>query len=675
VIERPDLLRRVVREDEVFILLASGLRLAARLWRPEDAERHPVPAILEFLPYRRNDGTALRDATMHPYLAAHGYVCLRVDMRGSGDSDGVLLDEYLESEQDDAVEVIAWMARQPWCDGTVGMWGISWGGFNALQVAARRPAALRAVISLCSTDDRYADDVHYRGGCVLAADALPWASVMLAANAEPPDPRFVGARWRELWRSRLEGSPPFIEPWLTHQTRDAYWRHGSVCEDFARIEVPVYAVGGWEDGYTNAVPRLLAGLPGPRKGLIGPWAHAYPHFATPGPRIGFLQESLRFWDHWMKGLPTGVMDEPVLRAFLQEPRPLDPQCLEVPGRWVAEPVWPPKDRPAGAPLFLTGEGRLSISPAPARAVDVATVLHHGGECGAWCSYGTPGEAPGDQRTDDARALCFEGDPVAERVEILGFPELALRVSADRPVAQIVARLCDVAPDGTSRLVSRGMLNLTHRDGHVDPRPLEPGRAVDVTLRLDAAGWSMPAGHCFRLAVAPSYWPTIWPAPERVTLTLHTGVSCCLRLPLRSPRPEDSALPPFAPAEGTPRDAGEFLRPASHHRRLVLDQTRRRQVLETDADGGRILWTALGLETERTGREAHAIVEGDPLSAEVRCHRRFELARPDWRVRGETESAMTCDAERFFVTTVVRAWEGDALVHERERHFEIERHLG
>jgi putative CocE/NonD family hydrolase len=675
VIERTDLLRHVVRQDAVWIPLESGLRLAARLWRPEDAERNRVPAILEFLPYRRNDGTALRDSTMHPYLAAHGYACLRVDMRGSGDSDGVLLDEYLVSEQDDALEVIAWMARQPWCDGSVGMWGISWGGFNALQVAARRPPALRAVISLCSTDDRYADDVHYRGGCVLAADALPWASVMLTLNAEPPDPRFAGARWRELWRERLDGSPPFIEPWLTHQTRDAYWRHGSVCEDFARIEVPVYAVGGWEDGYTNAVPRLLAGLPGPRKGLIGPWAHAYPHFATPGPQIGFLQEALRFWDCWMKNRETGVMDEPMLRAWLQEPRPFDPQRLEVPGRWVAEPVWPPADRPESAPLFLTGDGELASSPGAPRAIEVATVLHHGADCGAWCSYGTPGEAPGDQRADDARACCFESEPVAERTEILGFPELALRVSADRPVAQVTARLCDVAPDGASRLVSRGVLNLTHRDGHVEPRPLEPGRPIDVTLRLDAAGWSMPAGHRFRLALAPSYWPMIWPSPELVTLTIHLGPGCVLRLPLRAPRQEDSALAPFAPAEGTPRIARDVLRPASRSRRLVVDQASRRQILESGADSGRVRWISLGLETERVGRETHSIVEGDPLSAEVRCHQRFELVRDDWRVRGETESVMTCDAERFFVTTVVRAWEGNALTHERERRFQIDRHLG
>ena len=669
-IERTDLPRPCERRDDVWVPLASGLRLAARLWRPVDSDERPVPAILEFLPYRRNDGTAVRDSTMHPYLAGHGYACLRVDMRGSGDSDGVLLDEYLPQEQDDAIEVIAWLARQPWCTGAVGMWGISWGGFNSLQVAARRPPELRAVISLCSTDDRYADDVHYRGGCLLAGDALPWASTMLASNAQPPDPRFVGDRWRDLWRERLDGSPPFIEEWLRHPTRDRYWRQGSVCEDFSAIEAPVYTVGGWEDGYTNAVPRLLEGLPGPRKGLIGPWAHAYPHFATPGPQIGFLQEALRFWDRWLLGRDTGVMQEPILRAWMREPGPLESGQIEVPGRWVAEPVWPPRGE--SRELFLS-PGRLTRSASATRGLAVPTVLHHGGDSGAWCPYGA-GEGAGDQRADDARCVCFDGEPVDQRVEILGFPELAVRVAADRPVAQVVARLCDVAPDGTSRRVSWGALNLSHREGHEHPRPLVPGQPYDVLVRLDATAWSLPPGHRWRLAIAPSYWPTLWPAPELVTLTLFTGPSSVLRLPVRSPRPGDAELTPFGPAEGTPVLQRELLREPSDGRRLVVDPATRRQTLESDRDSGRVRWVDLDLETERVERDAHSIVEGDPLSARVTSRRRIELARGSWRVAIETESVMTGDADRFVVSNLVRAWEGGAEVHRRERDFAAERRL-
>ena len=296
--------------------------------------RNPVPAILEYIPYRKNDATVERDAQIHPYFARHGYASVRVDIRGSGDSDGLLRDEYLPQELDDAVEVLAWLERQPWCSGAVGMIGKSWGGFNSLQVAALGPPQLRAVISVCSTDDRYRDDVHYIGGCVLASDMLSWASTMLAYNARPPDPWVVGDGWREAWLERLSETPRFIDAWLSHQRRDDFWRHGSVCEDYDAIGCPVYMVGGWADAYTDAILRFLAGYRGPRKGLIGPWPHAYPHDAVPGPAIGFLQECIRWWDHWLRGESTGIMDEPMLRAWMQEPVEPRPFHAVRPGRWV-----------------------------------------------------------------------------------------------------------------------------------------------------------------------------------------------------------------------------------------------------------------------------------------------------------------------------------------------------
>ncbi len=227
---------RAVRQIEnAWLPLADGTRLAARIWLPIDAEENPVPAILEYIPYRKDDWTAHQDATRHPYFAGHGYAAVRVDIRGTGDSDGVLLGEYLEQEQDDALEVLAWLAAQPWCTGKVGMIGYSWGGFAGLQVAARRPPELGAVVTICSTDDRYLDDCHYMGGCLLASDMLKWASTMLAYAAQPPDPRFVGEAWRDMWHERLERTPAFAEDWHAHQRRDEFWRHGSVAEDYSAI--------------------------------------------------------------------------------------------------------------------------------------------------------------------------------------------------------------------------------------------------------------------------------------------------------------------------------------------------------------------------------------------------------------------------------------------------------
>jgi uncharacterized protein len=364
-----------VREIEnLWIPMPDGAQLAARMWLPVNAGSQPVPALFEFIPYRKSDGTAIRDAYRAPYYAGHGYAVLRVDMRGSGDSDGVLYDEYTVQEHDDAVACITWIARQPWCDGNVGMMGISWGGFNSLQVAARRPPELKAILVIGFTDDRYADDVHYMGGCVLTSQMLSWASVMYAYNALPPDPRWVGDRWRVMWFERLEKTPSFVETWLAHQTRDAYWKQGSVGEDYGAIQVPVYAVGGWADSYNNSIPRLLAGLSVPRKGLIGPWAHTFPEMGEPGPAIGFLQESLRWWDHWLKGIDTGIMDEPMLRTWIQDSVHPASYYSQRPGRWVADPSWPSPNIIAGY-LYLNSNGAtgtLDEHPLPETMVIRAT---------------------------------------------------------------------------------------------------------------------------------------------------------------------------------------------------------------------------------------------------------------------------------------------------------------
>ncbi|MST35009.1 CocE/NonD family hydrolase, partial [Acidimicrobiaceae bacterium USS-CC1] len=320
--------------------MPDGCRLAARIWLPEDADTRPVPAVMEYVPYRKNDGLALRDAPIHAYFAGHGYASVRVDLRGSGDSEGVMEDEYLPLEQADGVAVLRWLAAQPWCTGRVGIIGKSWGGFNGLQIAAHAPPELRAVISVASTDDRYADDVHYMGGCTLAVTQLPWASTMLALNGTPPDPAVVGGGWRARWLERLERTPPFADAWVRHQRRDGYWAQGSVCEDYGAIACPVYMVGGWDDAYRNAILRFLAGYPGPCKGLIGPWAHVYPETGVPGPAIGFLQEAVRWWDRWLKDEDNGIMEEPKLRAFVPEATPPATALATRSGRWVALEGWP-----------------------------------------------------------------------------------------------------------------------------------------------------------------------------------------------------------------------------------------------------------------------------------------------------------------------------------------------
>jgi uncharacterized protein len=656
---RSEFPRRIREIEHTWIPVSDGTRLAARIWLPVDAEDDPVPAVLEYLPYRKNDGTVVRDAKRQPYLAGHGYAAVRVDMRGTGESDGILEDEYTEQEQDDALEVIAWLAEQPWCTGVVGMWGISWGGFNALQVATRRPPALKAIMTLCSTDDRYADDVHYRGGCVLATDMLHWASSMLAWNARPPDPRLFGDGWRETWLDRLERTPPYIEPWLAHQRRDEYWQQGSVCEDYSAIECPVYAVGGFADGYTNAVPRLLAGLSVPRKGLVGPWAHAFPDDAVPGPSIGFLQESVRWWDHWLKRIENGVMDEPMLRVWMQEPVEPRPSYEERPGRWVAEAAWP-ADGIAMKTRELPVQGSAEIVGAQGA----------GTEAGVWCSDGQSADLPGDQRADDALSLLFDLEPLQEGFELLGSPEVTLALAVDRPQGLVCVRLCEVAPDGTSSLVSRGLINLAHRESHEAPTPLEPGRRYDVRVPLDFIAQAVPAGHRLRVAVSPTYWPWAWPSPDPVRLTVYAG---SVDLPVRAPRADDDYLPAFPDPEHSPELDFEQIGagPAGRFLRRDLATGLVEQVFDWDL-GGAQRFVPIDLLSEDSSHTVYSIREGDPLSASVRFRARTGMARGEWRTRAEVTATMTADRDSFHVTSALDAYEGETRIFARTWSFRFPR---
>jgi putative CocE/NonD family hydrolase len=652
--------RRVREIENLWIPLADGTRLAARVWLPEDAKIAPVPVILEYLPYRKRDGTSGRDALTHPYFAAHGYAAVRVDMRGCGDSDGLLFDEYTQTEHDDAVEIIAWLARQPWCSGSVGMIGISWGGFNGLQVAALRPPALKAIVTLCSTDDRYADDIHFMGGALLR-DNLTWGATMFSHQTRPPDPAIVGDRWRAMWMERLENLPFFPADWLEHQRRDALWRHGSVCENWSAIQCAVYAVGGWADAYRNAIPRLLKNLKAPRKGLIGPWAHLYPHFGVPGPAIGFLQECVRWWDHWLKGIDTGIMAEPMLRAWMQESVRPAPRYDERPGRWVAENAWPgPTITPRQ--MFLSESG-ISETAAPATPMHFASPESTGVCSGTWCSHGIQPDDPSDQRDDDARSLCFDTPPLTERIEILGAPVLDLEIASDQPHANLIARLCEVQPDGASTRVTWGVLNLTHRGSHTDPSALVPGKPYRVRLQLNDIAYAFRPGHRIRVALSTNYFPLIWPAPHHATLTLTAGTAA-LTLPVRPRNPADAALPPFPPPEVPPREPRTALRPAVHERTVTRDHIAGQTLFHTFDDDGRVRIDPIDLEIASSKRQDFSVRDGDPLSIRMDAHWTKEMGRGDIQVRTTTRIVMTTDAENFRLHAECDAYEGEKRVFTR-----------
>ena len=664
-----------IREIEnIFIPLSDGTRLAARIWMPADAQTHPVPALLEYLPYRKDDGTVIRDARRQPYFAAHGYAAVRVDMRGSGDADGILYDEYLEQEQDDALEVIDWLTKQPWCDGKVGMHGISWGGFNALQTAARQPEALKALMVIGFTDDRYNDDVHYMGGCVLASQMLQWSAVMFVYNAAPPDPLVVGERWREMWLERMEKTPPYVEEWLRHQRRDDYWKHGSVGEDYSRIRVPVLAVGGWRDSYNNSIPRLLAGLATPRRGLIGPWAHSFPSVGPPGPTIGFLQETVRWWDRWLKGKTNGDEDLPFLRSYILQSEPPAKHFTHHHGYWVSDPAWPSPNISTETRYLNSTGAALTLESAPADEcpIQFRGLQAHGFEHVTWGSYGAPGSYPGDQRAADGEALIFTSEPFNQRLVLLGNPALDLSVAADQPLALLAVRLCDVAPHGASRLISWGLLNLTHRDSHEHPSALVPGKRYQVSVQLNMLGYEIPAGHRLRVSISPTYARMAWPSPKPVTLTVFTGEGCRLNLPVRTPQPEDGRVE-FDPAETAPPMDYTTLRPSRRVQNLTRDQTTDEITFRLEIDSGRVLLPN-GMEVDDWSLETHHLREGDPLSSRQKVEAKLEYRRTDWSVRIETVSTMTADETHFYVVNHMKGFEGADQVFEKTWSAKIGRDL-
>jgi putative CocE/NonD family hydrolase len=656
--------------ENVWIPLADGTRLAARLWLPEGADARPVPAILEYLPYRKDDCTARDDELRHPYFAAHGYAAVRVDLRGTGDSDGLLLGEYLEQEHDDALEVLEWLAEQPWCTGDVGMIGYSWGGFNGLQIAARRPPQLKAIITHASTDDRYLDDCHYMGGCMLASDMLKWATSMLTYPLQPPNPRFVGDRWRDMWLYRLENAPELARDWISHQRRDSFWKHGSVSEDYDAIECAVFAVGGWADAYTNAVPRLLENLSAPSIGLIGPWGHMMPHTGVPGPAIGFLNEAVRWWDQWLKGEETGIMGEPQLRAWMQEYVTPASSYAERPGRWVGV-EWPSGKASALDLVPEPGGGLATRSGAHAEPtwLTIAGEQYCGETAGVWCANGVGDEMAEDQRPDDECSLVFTTEPLHAAVEVLGRPALELRLRSDRPLALVAARLEDVAPSGEALLVSWDMLNLTHRESHESPSELVPGREYDISFQLRACGHRFAPGHRMRLALSPTYWPHAWPSPEPVALEIAVGGPSRLVVPLlaeeASPAPTFSAPEQPVPLAGAPGDESWRVREVT-----VDPVTGRHEIADRQSQVRTVSGT--GVRYSEHGSDVYEITEGEPLSAVVRCERETVSEGDDlvWSVR--VSSRMTCDAANYYIEETYSAHDGDEELFSRSRTSVVKR---
>lgn len=619
------------------------IELAGHFWynRETLAAGRKCPAIVELNPYRRRDGMMYGDSGFYPWFAYHDYLCFRVDLQGSGDSQGILTDEYTDEELVYCTQVINQIANLSFCDGNVGMMGESWSAINSLMVAARAdcPSALKAILVICGTDDRYNDDVHYMNGAMMH-DNFSWPSSMLGWLSAPPDPVIVHGEWKRMWRERIQHADFWFRYWGKHQARDRYWSATSVRDRYSRVKVPVYIVSGYQDGYKNPVPRVVSGLHArgmPVQGLLGPWGHSQPSSGDPGPKIDWLPYLLTYWwDKWLKGTtPDPDKELPEMTVWLGESQePSSSSCKRENGRWGAEDgEW--ATRVKEKVLYLRPDRRLSSAP-PRKAGECVGSNHlvlavNMMETSSWGHCGND-DLPGDQSDADSKSLHFDSAPLGSDLDCFGYPTVKLRLSCDKPVASIAVRLCEVSPKtNASHLVSYRFFNLCYRGGDMaNPERIEPRVAFDVDIPLNVIGHTFKKGWRIRLSVSPSFFPTMWQAPERSRLTLYTGPAAsgspmsALILPGRDPRPEDERLKALLPLDPeivwvdaeqyiptTTTRKGDDIREAKPINILGKKGVMIRKV--TDSGRCRYGGPLRDLWTDEVDREYYMILEDDPLS--------------------------------------------------------------
>ncbi|MEG9862203.1 MAG: CocE/NonD family hydrolase [Parvularculales bacterium] len=536
--------------EHIWIPMPDGTRLSARIWKP--LGENPAPAILEYIPYRKRDMVRLRDERNHPFFARNGYACLRVDMRGSGDSEGAMPDMYDQCELDDARHVIDWVAAQLWCNGKVGMFGTSWGGTASLQAAVNAPEPLKAVIANSATIDRFEDDIHWMGGCLLT-DSLEWGATLPAILAAPPDLATTGEDWLAIWKQRLNQTRFPFENWARHDRRGTYWRHGSVFHQADHLSCPVLIIGGWSDRYSNSVMKLTEARPDLCCGIVGPWGHHYPDKGEPGPAMNFQHTALQWWNQWLKPDEHQPAQRPRLTIWRREFDPPQDRLQTRNGQWLACDDLHAEDGETYHLAAQPGAGVLTtVRPDEDGLLDVPFDLRHGECAGDTGYFGRIGGLPLDQSPDDARALCFDTQNLTTNIDLFGHARLEMEIGAERMPAQIACRICEVLPDGRSNLVTRTVLALELDETLDGLRQTEPGQPQHYRITFPAVSYRFSAGNRIRLALGASYWPLVWPVSSITPLKVNTA-GAVLSLPLQ-PRAVKEIPSPFQASENYAGDS-------------------------------------------------------------------------------------------------------------------------
>ncbi|HYO41891.1 MAG TPA: CocE/NonD family hydrolase [Candidatus Limnocylindrales bacterium] len=657
---------------DVRVPVRDGLELSANLWLPRPLAEAPderFGVVLEMIPYGKDNWRRNSDTARGEWLAARGFALCRLDVRGTGSSPGVALDEYTEAETHDGYDAVEWLAAQPWCNGNVGMWGISYGGFTSIQVARLRPPHLRAILPMYATDDRYRDDVHIRGGCVTASEKCQYAVSQLGMNAMPPHPPFRGVGWREEWLARLEATPPWLMAWIREQTDGPYWRRGSLAPDWDALECAVFSIAGWTDAYVDAAFRMQERCRNAVsvRTLVGNWVHSFPDDAYPGPNLDWLHELARFFDRYLKGIPNGWEREPGLVWFEHEFADPEPFPVTWPGRWRASATFPVTGTEAR--VLSLGPGTLGGAGGTdgpvAAGMDAIPHRATVGTSGAlsWGAGASPNGLARDLRPDERRGETYTSEPLGEAFSIIGAPVAVLHLTATMPIATCVVRLSEVAPDGTSSLVATGVLNLTHRLSDTDPSPM-PTRGLateEVRIPLRTTGYRFSAGHRIRLTVLTSYWPVLWPSPLPGELRVHRGPAAPsrLELPVLTEGAPTLPVPAFRTEPVVMREVGSYAEDAPEWR--IEEDVLRGTVAVTIFDGGgstgedgsrlysseRLVLTASDPDPAHARLESDVVYRWSGFGAEADIQARGSITSDEAAFDVRVALDVTLDGEPFF----------------------------
>jgi predicted acyl esterase len=647
-----------------FLSMKDGVRLAATYFRPvPKSPDETFPVLFEFLPYRKDDSFYQRDYPLYSYFARRGYIVAKVDLRGTGSSEGrAPAREYSDQELDDAVFLIAQLAAEPGSNGKVGMWGISWGGFGALQVAMRQPPALKAVLAAHASDNVFRDSVDYVDGC-FHVDSYHLQVHHENGLPRPPDYATDAAYFEDRFLVR-----PWFFDYLAHQADGPYWRANAPQFRPGAIKVPVYLIGALLDGYRDLLPRFLESLKVPMKAVMGPWNHAWPDDGVPGPNFEWRREAVRFWDKWLKDRETGIMEEPRFAVFVRSGHGPDAAQKTTPGEWRSED-WPIR---RARTLELYPTRTRTLRPEPARAAEEALkyVPSFGLVAGGWW-----GETTGDMRADDAGSLVFDSPALQESVEIIGLPKVHLRAAVDAPLATFVVRLEDVLPDGTVSLVTGAALNGAQRKDPQAPEPLPLGEPVDLDLEMHFTTWTFAPGHRIRLAVSNAQFPMIWPTPSPMTLRLLLGPDATrLRLPLIPA--ESRPAPVFGPPE--PRESRPDARTLScdewpeGFREIRKDLVRGTTAYEWR---GQCAYEVGSRHFENTERNLYETRDDRPAESSFDGQEVHRIRLEGGRVlRLESRLSVRSDATDFHVSFTRRLFENEALLRDKTWEEKVPRQL-